>query len=246
MNLKGIFFAGFLALGVVGCSGVQTGASRYANLSAKELLVAGQLDSDKGNYSEAVQKLEAIDALYPFAPEARQAQIELMYAYYKQGDTGALSAIVTAKRFLSMYSSDRHADYAYYLMGLVNFEQNKFVVRRLLSRKVELLDLTTFKDAFINFSWLVTHFPKSKYLNNALGCMFYIRDLLATRELAIARFYLEHKSYVAAINRTNELIRQFPNSSSTKEALMILIESYRALNLPRETAQAEELLALNA
>ena len=246
MQLRDLILMTLLVTGLVGCAGVQPGASRYAHLSAKELLAAGQLDSDKGNYREAAQKLEAIDALYPFAPEVRQAQLELMYAYYKQGDDGALSALATAKRFLSIYPSDRHADYVYYLMGLVNFEQNKFTVRRLLSRRIELLDLDTFKDAFVNFSWLVTHYPKSKYLNNAIGCMYYIRDLLAMRELITAEFYLERKSYVAAINRANELIKAFPTSSSTKKALEILVAAYRALGLPLHTAQAETLLALNA
>ena len=67
----------------------------------------------KGKYDSAVQHFETLDARYPFGTYAKKGQLDIIYSYYKQGDTA--SALAAADRYIHLYPTDKHIAYAYYL-----------------------------------------------------------------------------------------------------------------------------------
>ena len=94
-----------------------------AGYSAKELYEEAQSNIDSAEFQSAVKNLESLEARYPFDPYAKQAQLEIAYAYYKFEELDqAISAI---DRFARLHPRDPHMDYVYYLKGLINFNRGQ-------------------------------------------------------------------------------------------------------------------------
>ena len=166
-----------------------------------------------------------------------------IYAYYKEGDH--VAALAAANRYIHLYPEDSHTDYAYYMKGVVNFGKNRTAAQKLLSRKLENLDITDLNEAFINFSELLSKYPHSYYAKDAKKRMRYIRHLIAEHELNMAKFYFKRKAYVASANRASRLIKHHPAASQTREALKILIKSYDAMGLKQAKQDALRIFRHN-
>ena len=226
MKLLRLFLSGLF---LMGCATKDHSADDFKHFTAKELLQQGGQKVAKGNYEQAAKYLEAIDALYPFDPEAKQGQLIAIYTYYKSGDH--VATLAAANRYIHLHPEDTHTDYAYYMKGVVNFSKNRTAAQKLLARKLENLDISDLNESFINFSELLKKYPNSFYAKDAKKRMIYIRHLIAEHELNVAKFYLERKAYVASANRAASLIKHYPGVSQTKEALKVMLKSYGALGL---------------
>lgn len=233
----------FLAILLSACANSITGPEIFKNYSAKQILAGGEKELAKGDYKDSIKYFEAIDALYPFSPEAKQGDLDVIYAYYKAEDYAM--ALAAADRYTHLYPMDKHTDYAYYIKGMVNFDKDRTWLQKIHTSHTAELDLVSPKEAFANFSVLIELFPNSQYAPDARKRMLYIRSLLAKHEIVIAKFYLARHAYIAAANRASDIVKNFKGAPQTKEALQIMVESYTALGLTKQANDAAKILKLN-
>lgn len=230
-----------LALG--GCGLLPEVQDETAGWSAQRLYAEAKDNLNSGNYERAVKLYETLEARYPFGRYAQQAQLEIAYAYYK--DNEPVSAIAAADRFIKLHPNHPHVDYAYYLKGLVNFNDDLGLLGNLVDQDLAERDPRAARDAFLAFKELVTRFPDSKYAPDSVARMKYLVNALARHEVQVAKYYLKRKAWVAAANRAKEVLKSYPEAPAMEEALAILIVAYDNLNLYDLRDDARRVLALN-
>src|SRR5512132_2235887 len=109
-------------LGAAGCSLLPKEVDETAGWSAQKLYGEAKDAMNSRTWDRAIKYLEKLEARYPYGRFAQQAQLDVAYAYWKQGERA--SAIAAADRFIKLYPNHSNVDYAYYLKGLVNFNEN--------------------------------------------------------------------------------------------------------------------------
>ncbi|AUH72485.1 competence lipoprotein comL precursor [Legionella sainthelensi] len=213
--------------------------SPYKGMTAEQLYTASQKDLNKKEYATAIKHLEAIETMYPFSDYTEKSQMDLIYAYYKNEDYPAAAA--TAERFIHLYPRAKNVDYAYYMKGMANFQQTRGVFAKFLPLDESWRDPGTQTQAYSDFGILVQKFPDSRYKANALQRMTYLRNMFAQHELNASTFYFKRKMYVAAIERANYVVKNYPQAPSVKQALVVMYESNKALGFNKA---AEEALSI--
>jgi outer membrane protein assembly factor BamD len=208
----------------------------FRGMSAEQLYADAQKAMAKEQYSAAIKRLEALETMYPFNDYAEQAEIDLIYAYYEKEDYPSTAA--TAERFIHLYPRAKRVDYAYYMKGLANFQQNRGTMANVLPMDESWRDPGTQAQAYADFGTLIQKFPDSRYKPNALQRMIYLRNLFAQRELNTAKYYFERKMYVAAIERAGYLVKNYPQAPSAQEALSIIYKANMKLGLPKAAEEA--------
>jgi outer membrane protein assembly factor BamD len=198
---------------------------------------------NKGDYTTAIKYYEMLETRYPFGKYAQQAQLDVIYAYYKYDEPE--SALVAADRFIKLYPRHKKVDYVYYMKGVVNFELTQGLLDRFLPLDRSQRDQGTATQSFLNFSKLVTRFPKSKYSPDARLRMIHLRNRLAQSELNVAAFYMKRGAYLAAANRAKTVIASYQGAKSMPKALIILAKSYKILGLKDLSNDALRVLKLN-
>jgi outer membrane protein assembly factor BamD len=181
------------------------------------------------DWAQAIKYFEKLEARYPYGRFAQQAQLEIAYSYWK--DSERASAIAAADRFIKLYPNHPNVDYAYYLKGLINFNENTGLLSGLSNPDMSERDPKATREAFATFKELVTRFPKSKYTPDAIARMRYLVNSLASHEVHVARWYMRRGAYVAAANRAQYAVKEYPRAPATEEALSIMIRAYDALGL---------------
>ena len=184
-----------------------------------------------GNYEKAVKLLERLEGRAAGSMLAQQAQIERAYYLWKSGEKA--QALSTLERFIKLHPTSPALDYALYLQGLINFNDNLGLLGNLASQDLSERDQQAARDAYQSFRQLVEQFPQSTYAEDARTRMSYIVNTLAAYEVHVARYYLRRGAYVAAANRAQQAVQEFQRSPSTEEALIIMVQSYDRLGLDR-------------
>jgi outer membrane protein assembly factor BamD len=202
------------------------------------------LDMANGNYPSAIQKLELLEARYPFSDPARQGQIDLMYAYYKNRE--AESAIDQADQFIRENPTHPRVDYAYYIRGLVHFEAGANLVERVFKADISKRPPQEARKSFQSFQTLVQAYPKSPYAADARQRMVYLRNRLAEYELEVARYYVQRGAYIGAINRARNLIETYDGAPAVPKALKLAARAYRELGMDDMALVAENVRNSNA
>ena len=233
--------AATLALG--GCGLLPEVADETAGWSAQRLYAEAKDNLNSGNYERAVKLYETLEARYPFGRYAQQAQLEIAYAYYK--DNEPISAIAAADRFIKLHPNHPAVDYAYYLKGLVNFNDDLGYLGNLVDQDLSERDPRAARDAFLAFKELVTRFPESKYAADSTARMKYLVNALASHEVHVAKYYLKREAYVAAANRAKEVLKTYPEAPALEEALAIMVVAYDKLKLTDLRDDAQRVLTLN-
>ena len=208
----------------------------YEGMTAKQLFTESQKAMSKQQYSGAIKRLEALETMYPFNDYAEQAEIDLIYAYYKKDDFASTAA--SAERFIHLYPRAKRVDYAYYMKGLANFQQTRGTMANILPIDESWRDPGTQSQAYSDFATLIQKFPESRYKANALQRMIYLRNIFARRELNTANYYYERKMYIAAAERASYLIKTYPQAPTAKPALSILYHANMALGLKKSADEA--------
>ncbi|KGQ70764.1 hypothetical protein A1D23_12245 [Chelonobacter oris] len=192
------------------------------------------------NYSEAIRYLDAVDSRYPFGAYAEQAQLGLIYANYK--DAEYTLALANAERFLRLHSDSQHLDFVLYLAGLINTELGDHFLQKTFGTDRALRDPLTLTNALHNFETLQQHFPNSQYAADAAVRANYLRNALARHEQRVAEFYFKRNAYVATVNRVLGLLDNYPDTEATHQALPLLEQSYRAMNLTEPADKIADLI----
>lgn len=195
------------------------------------------------NYYGAIESLQKIETQYPFGKYAEQAQVELIYCQYMNGDD--IAAHAASERFIRLHPRHPNIDYAYFMKGMSSYTRDSGTLARVINTDLSTRDISGAKLAFSEFTEFLTRFPDSQYAPYAKKRLVYIRNLVAKNELAAADYYIKRKAYVAAIRRANYVIENIPNSSQNHRALQILKVSYQELGYDDLVASTDELLRLN-
>lgn len=195
--------------------------------SAEALYADAKKSLDKNQFATAIEKLERLEATYPFGDFTAQAQLDIAYAYYKQTEYDSSAA--TIDRYLKLYPRHEDADYAYYLLGLVHFSNGKSLLDSVVSRKLHQIDQASLRDSYANFATMARKFPDSEYAEEARNRMKVLRNAMARHELSTARYYYSRSAMVAVINRVNYMIDQYRDSSYTNDGLALMAQAHGAL-----------------
>ncbi|TPH18170.1 outer membrane protein assembly factor BamD [Litorilituus lipolyticus] len=232
-----------LILSLTACSSIEKEEEVVPDKSAQALFVDARSALDSGLYQKAIQILSAIDSRFPFGPISHQVQLDLIYAYYKSGDSA--QGIALADRFLRLNPNNSNVDYVYYMRALINLSTEDNLFQDLAGIDRSDRDPSASRSAFDDFKRIVTEFPNSKYAADARMRMIEVKSRLAQYELAVAKFYLKRDAYASAANRARYVVEYFSPSVEVEQALELMIECYEKLELDDMKKNALQVLAAN-
>lgn len=240
-KLKSFAFAMVSATLITACS---NSADQEIEISpAQTLYEQSQYYLKDGNYTKAIDYLNALNTRFSLTAYNKQALLDLMYAYYQSGtEEGYDKVILTTEKFLNKYPPN---DYVYYISGLTNMAQNNNFAQDLFHIDPANRDSHRMEVAFYNFKSLVEHFPNSPYTPDVLQRMAYIKAMLARHELNVAEFYAKRHAYVAVSNRIVEMLKKYPDTEATFEALPLLKKSYEKMGLTKLANKTALLIEAN-
>jgi outer membrane protein assembly factor BamD len=232
-----------LAAAFASVGGCKTNSKKQQNANPAVLYKQASSRLHNYDYNGAIKLYEALTARFPFTDEARQARIDLIYAYYKQGESE--SAIDAADAFIRENPTHPRVDYAWYLKGLVDFERTPNALEKLFHADLTKRPPTNARKSFEAFRTVVEQFPKSAYAPDAHQRMVYLRNRLANYDVHVADYYMRRGAYVGAAQRANYAVEQYDGAPAVKDALKIMIEAYEKLGLTHKAEQTQQVFAAN-
>ena len=236
--------AALLLLFVAGCGLLPSGNDdETVGWSAQRLYGEAKDAMADKDWTKAIKYFEKLEARYPYGRFAQQAQLEVAYAHWKDGERA--SALAAADRFIKLYPNHPHVDYAYFLKGLINFNELSGLLTWLTSPDMTDRDPKATREAFESFREVHTRFPQSKYAEDSAARMRYLLNALASHEVHVARYYMKRTAYLAAANRAQYAIQNYPQATATEEALFIMVKAYDALGLSDLRDAAERVMRTN-
>jgi len=189
--------------------------------------------NQKREYKDAAKKFEEVDRQHPYSDWARKALIMQAYAYYEAKEYD--DTINAATRYVTLHPGSQDAAYAQYLIASSYFDMIPDVTR----------DQARTEKAMAALDEVIRKYPNSEYANAAKKKIDVARDQLAGREMMVARYYMERKDYIGAINRFKIVVTQYQTTRHVEEALMRLTECYMALGIVPEAQTAAAVLGHN-
>ena len=211
--------------------------------TAEQYYTAARALMDDHSWDAAAKLYEELESKYPYGLHAQQAQLDVAYVYYKQDS--AEQAVAAAQKFVKLHPNHPNVDYALYLRALANFRQDTGVIGRLVDQDLADRDVKSARASFEAFKELVNRFPQSRYAADSRDRMAYLVEALARHEVRVARYYMGRKAWLAAANRAQDSIINFPHSPSRREALEIMIECYDRMGLKELRDDTRRVLVVN-
>lgn len=221
-------FSLLFALFLSGCSSTQE-RDETVGWSAQKIYSTAKSAASEGLYEKSAKYLERLEARYPYGRYAQQAQLELCYVWWKADEIA--NALAACDRFLKLHPNHPNADYIYYLKGLINFKEDLGFVAYLGSSDPSERDSDASKEALNSFAELLRRYPNSKYAPDAQKRVLYLVNALAQKEIHVAKYYIKRQAFLAAANRAQQVLKDFPNTPSNEEALYIMVVAYKELGL---------------
>jgi len=196
-----------------------------------------------GAWDKAIGFLDKLEGRAAGTVLAQQAQIDKAYAQYRNNDK--IPAIATLDRFMRLHPTSPAMDYALYLKGLINFNDNLGLFSALINQDLSERDQKAAKESYEAFLELTRRYPDSKYTPDARQRMTYIVNSLAAYEVHVARYYARRGAHVAAINRAQQALNEYQGVPAAEEALAILVYSYDALGMAQLRDDSRRVLERN-
>ena len=195
---------------------------------------------EASNYPGAIEYFNALEARYPFSPETRQAQLDLIYLYYRSLQPEL--AIDAAEEFERENPTHERLDYCLYMRGLTLFDQAPNIIEKLFRVDLSLRPPKDTMRSFSTFQELIRRFPDSEYVPDARQRMVFLRNRLAEYENHVADYYIRRGAYVAAINRAKYALEHYPEAPELEKTLLILVTAYEELGMTDLAADARRVL----
>src|SRR5207344_595005 len=170
--------AALLLLMLAACGSFGSADDETLGWSAQKLYGEAKDAMGSKDWPKAIKYLEKLEARYPYGRYAQQAQLEVAYCHWK--DNERASAVAAADRFIKLYPNHPNVDYAWYLKGLINFNETLGILWQLTSPDISDRDPRGARDAFVAFKEVITRFPDSKYAEDSAARMRYIINSLAS------------------------------------------------------------------
>jgi len=228
---------------VGGCGLLPETKDETGNWSVERIFGAGREAVQEGNYLRGIKMFETLESRYPYGPYAQQAVLQLAYANYKMGEMTA--AVSAADRFIKQHPNHANVDYAYYVKGLANFNEDFGFLTFLAAQDLSERDPKTLRESFSAFRDLVAKFPESRYAADATARMRFLVNALASGEVHVARYYYNRGAYIAAATRAQSTVLTYPTAPVTEDALWLMVSSYDKLKLADLSDDARRVLEKN-
>ena len=226
-----------IIFGLVSCSEKQEKVSivKKDNLEMQmiEAYNEGLKEFESGDVFFAVKKFNEVELLYPQSIWAPRSTLMAAYAYYSQLYFN--DAISELERFLDKYKNHTNTDYAYYLLAVCHYNQ-------IVDEKKDLGEIIKAKEYF---TLLITEFPKTDYAEDAMFKLELIQEILASKELYLANYYLDREKWIPAMNRYKKIVNDYDTTIFIEEALFRLVEINYKLGLVEEAKKYSILLGYN-
>lgn len=224
-------------------TGCRSHRADEAKSGPEQIYAKAQKAIRNSSYAEAVKQLEALQSRFPFSEPARQAQLDLIYAYYKNREVEP--AVDAADTFIRENPTNPRVDYAYYMKGLVYFERQSNWLERRFNVDLSQRPPINAKKSFDSFQQLIEKFPHSQYAGDAQQRMVYLRNRLADFELHVALYYMRRGAYVGALNRAKYCVENYDGAPAVKDSLKVIVNAYYDLNMTDLAKDAERVYAAN-
>lgn len=232
-----------LALVLSACGSLGEKPDETKGWSADKLYAEASDELKGGNYEKSIRYFEKLESRYPFGAYAQRAQMQIAYAYYKQNEQAQCLAAID--RFIRLHPNHPSVDYMYYLRGLANFNDKKGLFDFISEQDPTERDPKAARAAFDAFKQLVDRFPDSQYAEDSRQRMVYLLEAMAKYEVHVATYYYKRGAYVAAVNRAQNVVRDYPGSEAAKSALRIEKLSYDAMGMKDLSKDVERVYELN-
>jgi len=226
-----------------GCGLLPKENDETAGWSAQKLYGESKDAVAAGAWDKAVKYLEKLESRYPYGRFAQQAQLDMAYVRWKSGERAL--AIAAADRFIKLYPNHANVDYAYYLKGLINFNENSGILSFLDNPDLSERDSKGTRESFQAFKELALRFPDSKYTEDAQARMRYLVNSLAQYEVHVARYYMKRGAFVAAANRAQYAVQNYQRAPALEEAVFIMVKAYDALGMTELRDAADRVMRKN-
>ncbi|MBB5203727.1 outer membrane protein assembly factor BamD [Inhella inkyongensis] len=222
-------WAGAAALGLLAACGSTVKDDPNSQASLDKLYVEAKEELSTGAYERAIKLLERVEGRAAGTVMAQQAMLEMAWAQHRSGEKA--QALSTLDRFIKLHPSSAGLDYALYLKGLVNFNEDLGFFGRFAGQDISERDQQASRDALQAFRELVERFPQSRYSEDSRIRIDFITNMLARHEVHVARYYYQRGAYVAAASRAQTAVTDYQYAPATEEALHLLAQSYEQLKL---------------
>jgi len=234
------FIAILLASAIAACDLLPEVKDETATWSADKLYQEAHTMMVTGNYTRAVKLYDTLEGRFPYGRYAQQAILEGAYSNYRAGETA--SAVAACDRFIRTYPNHPNVDYAYYLKGIVNFREDQGMFGYVVEQDLSERDPKLTRESFNAFKELISRFPESKYAADSASRMQYLTNALSSYEVHVATYYYTRGAYVAAVNRAQASLTNYPQTPANEDALILLVRGYDKLNLPQLRDDAKRVL----
>lgn len=238
-----IALTGLIAVVLFVLAGCGNRDDAIQEIGASQLYEEGAEHLRNGNYAGAILAFQNLTIRYQFSAEARQAQLDMIYAYYRSGQPE--SALDQAETFVRENPRVPEVAYCLYMIGVIRFDRDPNFLERLFRVDVTERPPKDSQLSFDAFQDLIRQFPDSPYVDDARQRMIYLRNRLATYENHVARYYLRRGAYVAAINRARYAIEHYTGAPELEDSLNLMIEAYEALDMDDLAADTRRVLQEN-
>lgn len=233
----------YLIILLSGCANSAQKEEAEAQLTADILYAQARSALDSGDYTRAIIEYKTLEARFPFGVYGQQTIFDLAYAHYKNAEPEL--AISSADRFIELHPLNTNVDYAYYLKGLVNFNQGSSITTRFLPIDKSQRDASSALTSFEDFAVLLKRFPNSRYVVDAKLRMTYLRNILAQHEINVAQYYMRQSAFLAAANRARYVVEHYSRTPAIPDALVLMAKAYKVMELTQLSADTLRVLQFN-
>jgi outer membrane protein assembly factor BamD len=196
-----------------------------------DLYSQGESELAKSRYPEARAAFQKIVERHPQSIYAPRARFLIGEAYYRESEWD--KAIKEFETFLSFYPRHQIADLVQFRLAMSYYDQMKPVEQdQMIARK-----------AMDAFKTLVREYPESRYAGDALARIEICRGRIAQKELWVASYYLNQGNTIAARQRLEGVIKEYPRTLVIPEALFRLGEVYASEGRAKDAEETFRRLA---
>lgn len=243
-RIRPLFLVVILVVGLGGCSLFDREEEQVdPSADARKLFERASSSLRSGNWESAISNYESLTAVYPFSEFSKQAQLDLMYAYWRNDEPE--SAVAAADQFVLENPTHPRVDYALYVKGLAWFPRERGPMEKMFRVDLARRPPGELMQSFNAFARLAQEYPDSPYTPDARQRMVFLRNRLAAYEIHVADYYLRRSAWIAAANRARYVVESYQETPSVVDALQIMVKAYRELDLPTLASDSMRVLAEN-
>jgi outer membrane protein assembly factor BamD len=219
----------FIFIIIVGCSSDKAAVKKTPISDPTALFEKVKEKIAKRDFEEARSILQDIKAWDSSQEYSSLAQIRIADTYYEE--TKYDEAVAEYRKFLDLHTYHKYSPYVQYRIAMSYF------------KRVTGIDTgsSLAQQALDEFEKLRKLYPRNPYMEITEKRIKRCRNILAEYEFYVGKFYMDKGSHESAVQRFNNILKQYPDSKIESEAMYNLGLSYRDIG---EEEKAVEVLSV--